>query len=183
MNEIYVGLDPGSRTAGMSALYLEGEILTKVETVPLNANVLIRNEAHHVIPVAQLDYTVRIDRLLKLFAYHLRRIRPSCVVIETPFISMGTASAFVPLYFFRMGFDKLMRTEFPEIGIIDKSPMAVKKHLSVSKKSKQGSKDPMADAVRDHPVLGKLLPRPLAELSEHEVDAIAIALTGIEVPQ
>lgn len=183
MKEIYVGLDPGSRTAGMSALFLEDDVLTRIETMPLDANVLIRGEAHHLLPTAQLDYQIRIERILKLFEYHLNRLQPSCVVIETPFISMGTASAFVPLYFFRLVFDRLMRTKFGHIGIIDKSPMSVKKHLNVSKKSKQSSKDPMADAVKAHPVLGPLLPRPINELSEHEVDAIAIALSGIEVPQ
>ena len=181
MREVSFGIDPGSRRAGVAVFEVEDEKLLSIRTIDFNSAACLSTEGHHALPTTQISFRVRIKRMMASLAFYIRKYKPYMIAIETPFMNPRLAGAFGPLYEFRLEFDRLMEREFPTVIISDQAPMRVKKHLKVSSKAKQGFKSEMSDAVASHPVLSKHLPKPVDDMTEHEVDAIAILLTAIEI--
>lgn len=180
---VVCGLDPGTSTLGVAFLYInDEEWVVDIRSHTLDAGQLSRYDSLCEVPSAKIGYQDRIRYLSTALLILFNRHRPFMVGIETPFMNPSRPGAFVPLLTQKLSLIDVMNNRYDgPLTIIEQSPMRLKKHFGVSAKGSQAKKEAMKEAVLSHGAIKHLIAHRAEELSEHEIDAIAAALTSYEI--
>lgn len=164
-----MGIDPGSRNVGVSIYNLNADLsINRVTTHNLNIDIENDNGIHENI----LDRTKKLSTIIKmLYAIYT----PSIVAMESSFINTSRMGAVIPL-------TKSIHTIESSIYEIDSYAKILSIPPGVIKKifgSKQIGKDAVSVALdKNLELVSKVVDR--KNITEHEIDAIAIAYTLLE---
>ena len=170
-----MGIDPGSRSIGVSVYEIEPKILNgdmDLDIVKiLTYNISIDDEDNRGIHEALIDRTSRIARIMKsLYSLY----EPAMVGMESSFINISRMSAVIPL-------SRAIEAIESSIYSIDRYAKIVTSPPGVIKKvfgSKQVGKDAVLLALKNKPHLESKIES--LKMSDHEVDGVAIAYTLLE---
>lgn len=173
-----MGIDPGSRTLGVSIFTIrpKGESTIRDFTLDIENiitfNVRVDDEDTRGLHDKILDRTTKLSKIIKGIYYVYR---PMMVSIESSFINANRMGAVIPL-------TKAIHTVEESIFSIDSYAKIVSIPPGLIKKifnSKQIGKDAVLEALQDKPELLKKI-KSNKEMSEHEIDSIAIAYSLLE---
>lgn len=166
-----MGIDPGSRNVGVCVYELNGklEVISLITyTLYIDSN---KNE-HKGIHDNILERTDKLESIIKMLYY---LYNPVMVAMESSFINMNRMGAVIPLTKSIHSIESILYKIDKHIKILSIPPGVIKKVFN----SKQVGKDAVLTALGNNEMLVSKLDRK-KEISEHEVDAIAIAYTLLE---
>lgn len=168
-----MSIDPGSRIAGLCIYTLkpndEDSIFDIVEIKTFNMNVDIEKTTgiHENI----LDRSIRLAMMVRTI-YSI--YKPAIVAMESAFINMSRMGAVIPLAKSIHSIETAIYKLDKDVKIISIPPGVIKKVFN----SSQIGKDAVKKALMDKPkLLGKVVDK---NITEHEIDAIAIGYTLME---
>lgn len=166
-----MGIDPGSRSVGVCIYNISPELeLLKLYTYTLNIDSEV-NE-HQGIHENILERTDKLESIIK-YLYHI--YSPMMVAMESSFINMSRMGAVIPLTKSIHSIESILYKIDKHIKVISMPPGVIKKVFN----SKQVGKDAVLDALGKHKhIIDKLDKKKI--ITEHEVDAIAIAHALLE---
>lgn len=172
-----MGIDPGSRTLGVSIFTVKptGESTIKdfdleimdIKTITLH----IDNDTTGLFDNVTAR-TLKLKRFIKAIYYIYR---PAMTSIESSFVNMSRLGAVLPLTKAIHTIESTLVELDRYAKIVSIPPGAVKKAFD----SKQKGKDAVLVALKNKKELVDLI-GDVAKISEHEVDAVAIAYTLLE---
>lgn len=179
------GIDPGLSNAGVSIYTLDGYT---GQILNIEALTLINDRLKDPCEVDFESHSERTYKLLRLkqaFIELLNYHRPACVSCEAPFYNRLRPMAYGALvevvsyiYSAVLEYNGNIRFEtFP--------PMTVKKFIGAKaiKNNTVKGKIEVSDAVSNNPEIMSVLTVPLADLSEHAIDAVAVGYTSCRMPK
>lgn len=161
-----LGIDPGSNDLGLCFMTIEAETgrIKLITTYNLNVNLL---------PTG--DYYYDNNRINKLIAFEtyitnvLLQVNPNAVAIEAPFFNSASPQAYGSLKEIVCIIQMVAVKCNPVVNVMVIEPLLVKKYVNSNyKEGKEGVKR----AVEGNPLLNIFLS---PTISEHEIDAVAIA--------
>lgn len=161
-----MGVDPGSNNVGVSIFELNNDLeIVKIHTHNIALVVDESNGIHDVV----------VDRLKKL-AFMIRAIysmyNPTMVAMESSFINPSRLGAVIPLTKSIHVIESIIESVDSYAKIVTIPPGLIKKIFGV----KQVGKDVVTEGLIGKSYFNKVT----TELSEHEIDAIAITETLLE---
>ena len=168
MDKFYImGIDPGSNNVGVSIFELDGKLeIVKIHTYNLVLNV---DESNGI-------YDAVVDRLNKL-SFMIKAIynmyTPTMVGMESCFINPGRLGAVIPLSRSIHTIETSIVSLDAYAKIISIPPGLIKKIFGVSQKGK----GVVSEGLKSKLYLTSKIKK---ELSEHEIDAVAITVTLLE---
>lgn len=166
-----MGIDPGSRTVGVCIYTISPKLeLIKIYTYTLNID--SNNNEHLGIHENILERTSKLETIIK-FIYHI--YNPMIVAMESSFINMSRMGAVIPLTKSIHSIESILYNVDKHIKLISMPPGVIKKVFN----SKQVGKDAVLDALEKHKHITEKLYKKKV-ITEHEVDAIAIAYALLE---
>lgn len=166
-----MGIDPGSRTLGISILtcFPYEQKLSLDEAWTLNTELDIRRRRARADRLG--EGTVRLEAIEQEVALALQNFYPDVVIMETPYLGRLPQSFFV-LTQVMMAISQAV-AKFSNALYLNKiDPSTVKKSIGVPGNS--SDKELMRQAVYALPYLENFTQRELSELDEHAIDATAV---------
>lgn len=175
-----IGLDPGTTTLGLGVLHVDALSLqiTSYEAHTLIATKMVREDDWMAVTHGYREARVRAlsDCLLEWFHY----LRPLSIATEAAFYNRRTPSAYGPLLEAINGirnavvaYDNWMTLHVIETSVA-KSEIGYKSPKKV-KGQKKDTKTPVKEAMLSMPEFKCPSQTPISTLSEHAIDALAIA--------
>ena len=171
-----MGIDPGSTELGLSFLEVDMDYnLISVETHTLKTNDIVTNTYVKLINHGDLSVSARIGMLTKAILELVEGREIYLFVLEEPHLNSQRPKSYIVLarqkYNIQnaiFNFDKVIEQESYSVQEIKKSVGAAGKI----------GKEEVVDAMKEIPEIMALI-EDIDTLSDHEVDAIAAAYTGI----
>lgn len=171
-----MGVDPGSRTVGVTILTVRPSGNTtvdlKLDVVGVRTLTLYIDSSGLGIHDNIVDRTEKLARLIKGIYYVYK---PSMVAIESSFVNLSRMGAVIPL-------TKAIHTIESTIVGIDKYAKIVTIPPGIIKKvfgSSQKGKDAVLIAIKKKKHLVELM-EDVDKVTDHEIDSVAIAFTLLE---
>ena len=164
-----MGIDPGSRNVGVSIFNLNNDLsINHIKTYNLNIDIENDNGLHENI----LDRTKKLSTIIKMiYAIYT----PAMVAMESSFINTSRMGAVIPLTKSIHTIESTLYEIDSYVKILSIPPGVIKKIFG----SKQIGKDAVSKALDANiELVAKVLDR--KKITEHEIDAIAIAYTLLE---
>lgn len=180
-----IGIDPGLSNAGVSVYTLDGQTgqILDIEAFTLINDRLkdpteLDNESHS-------DRTYKLMKLKQAFAQVLFYHRPAYVSCEAPFYNRLMPMAFGALTEVVSYIRSAVLEYNGNIRFETFPPMTVKKFIGAkaAKNDTIKGKSLVSEAVARNPEIMNVLKVPLAELSEHAIDAVAVGYTSCRMPK
>jgi len=173
-----LGIDPGTTTLGCCKMEVDNlsRALVGYETHNISSpfeytNTYLRDNVHGDLTPAE-----RMRIILDAIFRALDTWVPDLIVIEEPFMNKRKPGAFKPLYQQVLAYQAELSAAYPDAINLLYSVQEIKSSIGVSGKK---GKEPVYEGVLAHSELYPLLTSNHELLSEHEIDAIVIAYTGV----
>lgn len=164
-----IGIDPGSNNLGVCILSLDLKLnILNINTIPVClSSYSSENKVYS-------DLTTRLLYLMEEMAFIYNQFIPKIITIETSFINKNRPAAVIPLTSAISIIENTFVRLDNNIYITKFSPSIIKKSV---KADPIGKKQPVYDALKKIDEINNLIE--LDALTEHEIDAIAIAYTQL----
>lgn len=177
MSQVYdtvriMGIDPGSNFLGVGVLYidLKTDNIVDIKSVPIDLTKLVKIKPLYRTPLLHRLLLLK-HRITKIYNHFL----PTHLAMETSFINMKRLGAVIPLTQSITILQTTVSELHPLIHIYNYSPHNIKKSLGFKSQRGKDDKELMYQAVKSNKELNKHIS--IDKLTEHEIDAIAIAYT------
>lgn len=171
-----MGIDPGSRNVGVSIFNIipsdDGKHDIKLDinkVLTFNVNIDIEDDTG--IHEAILDRLKKLSNIIKTI---YRLYEPTVVSIESAFINTSRMGAVIPLAQSLFAIQSSIYSIDRHSKMITLPPGLIKKIFG----SKQVGKDAVLVALKSHKILMEKIAK--KNMTEHEIDAIAIAYSILE---
>lgn len=167
-----MGIDPGSRTLGISIVdcFLYEQQLVLTEAWTLNTEQAIRRNRFHAARVG--EHQVRMEAIRDDVLLGMQNYYPDVVIMETPYLGRLPQSFFV-LTQVMTAIEQAVAAYSTAMFLEKVDPATVKKAIGVPGNS--SDKELMRKAVNALPYLENLSGRTMESLSEHAIDSTAVA--------
>lgn len=175
-----VGIDPGSNTLGIASIHVE---YSTGRIVAVNASTLC-GERLAKRRLDGLEYFsdkhIRIHALKRMLVHLFNIIKPNVVVSESPFYSKKRPSAFGVLTEVICSIEQALEEYDPGMLLRSVDPPTAKAAVGAVMVKGGDKKEPVRKAVLELklPYIGLI---PIERLSEHAIDAIAIAYSRYKI--
>lgn len=169
-----LSIDPGLNNIGLAELIINTSPLQIVSIAPATLT------EDRVVDDITLDSQNAMERdakrlrMVNALMKHVINFTPDKIVCESPFFNPTRPSSFVVLVEVISEIRDRIRDYDPAISFNMIAPKEAKKTLGVAD---QKGKDPIREAVANHPYLSSLLTIPLESVTEHAIDAVVIGFT------
>lgn len=167
-----MGIDPGSRTLGISMVdcYPYENTLSLAESWTLNTELAIRRNRFRAARVG--EHQIRMEAIHEEVLLAMQNYYPDVVIMETPYLGRLPQSFFV-LTQVMTAIERAVG-DYSAAMVLEKvDPSTVKKAIGVPGNS--SDKELVRKAVNGLKCLENLSDRDLGSLSEHAIDSIAVA--------
>lgn len=167
-----MGIDPGSRTLGISFVdcFPYEQHLTLTESWTLNTDLAIRRNRFRAARLG--EHQIRMEAIHEEVLLAMQNYYPDVVIMETPYLGRLPQSFFV-LTQVMTSIERAV-CDYSAAMILEKiDPSTVKKAIGVPGNS--SDKELVRKAVEGLEYLENLSGRELESLTEHSIDSIAVA--------
>jgi len=164
-----VGIDPGTTNLGVSLF----KICNKTNNILSISTFNIRVKG-------KVELGDRINFMGDSLGLIFKKYKPVVVAVETPFVSIRRIQAAIPLARMFQQIVSVVRSSSKDSGVafttLEVTPTEAKKTAGGTGRC---DKDCMRKLLEQHTVLKDLLLDDINDMSEHEVDAVFIALVAV----
>lgn len=171
-----MGIDPGTVDLGVAFLAYDSHTgdVVDIFTRNINAYDIHRNTDQHYLRREDLDASYRTDLMVEQLHRLVRMKDPDFLAIEAPFSNPSRVNTFAILV---LHFRKLLNMGIDaDLDTYKFAPTSVKKSFSCTGKKGKGC---MRESLREIDELHSVLNKPVSDMSEHEIDAVAVCYTAL----
>lgn len=167
-----LGIDPGLNNLGLAHVLYD---MRAKRVMAIHTYVISPARLRDISGLDEEDYGEfykKLASLRKYFRGHLKEFCPEQIVSESPFFDRRKPSSYEYLVSVMMMLRDEVIAYNPNVGFVTASPQEIKKWLGVAG---QIGKEPVKEAFKQRPVLMSALSKPIANMTDHEIDAASAA--------